>query len=334
VNPTEPTRAGVAGLGIDDERSAWLASGLDGQRFDHVAFPELDLDDVDTTTTMLGRRLDAPLMVALASEGRACSARASRSLVTAAQSARIAIDAGAPPRTREDRESIRELRELAPDVPLLVSIDAATLRTDDGLQRCRDAAADAAADAVVVRAAPLVDALDGGPVPYRGLVSRVQELVRTLDVPVLAGESGHGMDEASVRRLAAAGVVGVDVAGRGEPLEGATRPDDPVHARVLEEFQDWGHSTVAAVVSTRRAFPAGLVIGFGGLRGGVDAAKVIALGADVAGIGVPLARAATVSRHAVDDRLRAIVAALRVTMLCVGARTVPDLRSASIRPAT
>ncbi len=333
MSHTDP-RIDGAGLGIDDERAAWRASGLDERRLDHVAFPEIDLDAVDTTTMLLGRRLDAPVIVALASEGRTPSARAARSLVAAAQSARIAIDAGAPPSDPDDVESMRELRELAPDVPLLISVPATELHGDRGLDACHRAVTAAGADALVVRASPLTDALEGRPSRYGGIIPRVQELVRHLDVPVLAGAAGHGMDEGSVRRLAAAGVVGVDVAGRGEQPDTQARPDDPAHARVLEEFHDWGHSTVASVVAARRAFPDGLVIGSGGLRGGVDAAKVIALGADIAGIGVPLARAASVSRHAIDDRLRAIVAALRVAMLCAGARTTADLRSTPIRDAS
>lgn len=329
----DPTR--TDGIGVDDERAAWRASGLDGHRLDHVAFPEIDLDEVDTATTLLGRRLEAPILVALASEGRARSPRSARSLVAAAQAARIAIDAGAPATTADDRDAMRELRDLAPEVPLLVSVAAPALRGDGGIEACLRTVADTGADAVIVRAAALADALAGGGARYAGAIARIQELVRASDVPVIAGETGQGMDETSVRRLAAAGVVGVDVAGRGDhPADAQNRSDDQVHARVLEEFDDWGHSTVASVVAARRAFPDGLVIGSGGLRGGVDAAKVIALGADIAGIGLPLARAATVSRHAIDDRLRAITSALRVAMCCVGARSVADLRSATVRPSS
>ena len=126
---------------------------------------------------------------------------------------------------------------------------------------------------------------------------------------------------------------GIDTGGRGgRRREPGQRTDDPVLDRVITEFADWGLSTAESVVQSRAGFPDGLVIASGGLRSGVDVAIAMALGADATGIGVPLSRAAQVSRHAVEDRLRAITESLRIAMLLTGARDVAALQSATLLP--
>src|SRR3954453_19232056 len=45
------------------------ASGLEGVRLRHRALPGRDLADVDVVTTLLGRRLDAPLLVSAMTGG-------------------------------------------------------------------------------------------------------------------------------------------------------------------------------------------------------------------------------------------------------------------------
>jgi isopentenyl-diphosphate delta-isomerase len=68
------------------------------------------------------------------------------------------------------------------------------------------------------------------------------------------------------------------------------------------------------------------------VRTGVEVAKVIALGSDVAGLAWPLLRPATVSAEAVILRLQQFIAELRIAMFCVGACTVADLRRTPLVP--
>jgi isopentenyl-diphosphate delta-isomerase len=71
------------------------------------------------------------------------------------------------------------------------------------------------------------------------------------------------------------------------------------------------------------------IIGSGGIRTGIDVAKVIALGADGAGIATPLLAPAAVSADAVAAKLEEIIEELRIAMFCVGAR---DLRTLTDTP--
>lgn len=308
-----------------------LTNGLDGYRFVHQALPEIDLDAVDTGTTLLGRRLAAPILISCMTGGVAKGGLINRILAAAAQHAGVAIGVGSQ-RAALDDPSLEEtfrIRELAPDVPLLANLGAAQLTGPDGIERCRAVIRMIHADALVIHVNPLQEALQPeGTTRFAGLVERIGEAAAAIDVPIIVKEVGWGIAENIARRLAEVGVAGIDVAGAGGTNWGEVerrRMNDPVMVRVAEEFREWGIPTADAVVGCRRGFPDGLIVASGGVRTGLDAAKCLALGADAVGFAAPLLKAAVVSRRAVDERLRGIIEGLRIAMFCIGAATVTDL---------
>lgn len=308
-----------------------LTTGLERYRFVHQALPELDLDAVDTATTLLGRRLAAPILISCMTGGVARGGLINRILAAAAQHAGVAIGVGSQRAALDDPDLAEtfQVRELAPDVPLLANLGAAQLTSSDGIDRCRQVVRMIHADALVIHVNPLQEALQpGGTSRFAGLIDRIGEVVAAIDVPVIVKEVGWGIAENIARRLAEVGVGGIDVAGAGGTSWSEVerrRIDDPVMVRVAEEFRDWGIPTAESVVACRRGFPDGLLIASGGLRTGLDAAKCIALGADAAGFAAPLLKAAVVSRRAVDERIRGMIEGLRIAMFCVGAASVADL---------
>ncbi len=308
-----------------------LTNGLDRYRFVHQALPEIDLDAVDTTTTLLGRRLAAPILISCMTGGVAKGGLINRILAAAAQHSGVAMGVGSQ-RAALDDPALKEtfqIRELAPDVPLLANLGAAQLAGPDGLDRCLAVVRMICADALVIHVNPLQEALQPeGTTRFAGLIDRIGEVAAAIDVPIIIKEVGWGIAENIARRLAEVGVAGIDVAGAGGTNWGEVerrRMDDPVMVRVAGEFREWGIPTADAVVGCRRGFPDGLVIASGGLRTGLDAAKCLALGADAVGFAAPLLKAAVVSRRAVDERLRGIIEGLRIAMFCIGAATLTDL---------
>ena len=308
-----------------------LTTGLNRYRFVHQALPEIDLEAVDTSTTLFGRRLAAPLLISCMTGGVAKGGLINRILAAAAQHAGVAIGVGSQ-RAALDDPSVAEtfqVRELAPDVPLLANLGASQLAGPGAVDRCRGVVRMIQADALVIHVNPLQEALQPeGTTRFAGLIDRIGEMAAAVDVPVIVKEVGWGIAENVARRLAEVGVAGIDVAGAGGTSWSEVerrRIDDPVMVRVAEEFREWGIPTADAVVACRTGFPDGLVIASGGLRTGLDAAKCLALGADAAGFAAPLLKAAVVSRRAVDERIRGIIEGLRIAMFCVGAASVTDL---------
>ena len=73
------------------------------------------------------------------------------------------------------------------------------------------------------------------------------------------------------------------------------------------------------------------VIASGGLRSGLDVAKSLALGADLAGMAYPFLAAATESVDRVEAKIRQTIRELKICMLCLGVKSLPELRRVELR---
>jgi len=68
--------------------------------------------------------------------------------------------------------------------------------------------------------------------------------------------------------------------------------------RLCAQFAGWGIPTAKALIQVHAALPDIPLIASGGLRSGIDLAKVLALGADLGGLAGPFLKAADVSAQA------------------------------------
>jgi len=154
-------------------------------------------------------------------------------------------------------------------------------------------------------------------------------LCRDLGVPVVVKEVGWGLSAEAARLLAEAGVAALDVAGAGGTSWSEVerrRALSPTEERLAAGFRRWGIPAAESLQMVREALPSLPLMASGGIRSGIDAAKAIALGADLVGMAAPLLAPATRSSQAVADVLNSVVAELRVAMFCIGARDLAALR--------
>lgn len=305
---------------------------FDAWAFEHVALPELDLDDVDPSADFLGRRLRAPLVISSMTGGTESARRINRRLAEAAEACGIVLGVGSQRAAIEDPSQVGtfQVRDLAPTVPLLANLGAVQLNYGFGVGECRAAVEMIGADALVFHLNVLQEAIQPeGQTDFSGLLDRMGEVARALEVPVIAKEIGCGISAELGRALLERGIRIVDTAGTGGTswarIE-ARRADDPPLGEV---FADWGIPTPRAIRELA-AVPGLTVIGSGGLRDGLDAAKAIALGADLTGMAFPFLKPATESVEKVVEKVRRTVRELRIAMLCTGSRTLEDLRGARL----
>jgi isopentenyl-diphosphate delta-isomerase len=202
-----------------------------------------------------------------------------------------------------------------------------------GVDHCRRAVEMIAADALILHLNALQEAVQPeGNRNFKGLTEKIARVCRDLKVPVVAKEVGSGISAEVAQRLANAGVKAIDVAGKGGTswyaveARRAARAGKPVDAA----FANWGIPTEEALVQVRRALPDMPLVASGGIRTGLDFAKAIALGADIAALGQPLLAPALESPERVIEILRAIIYELKVAMLCVGAPNLVTLKKASL----
>ena len=133
--------------------------------------------------------------------------------------------------------------------------------------------------------------------PVRGTCSeKSKEVCRALEVPVGVKEVGFGIHGGVARKLFDAGVQVCGCGRRRRNLLGSggeiPNAKDPLRAKAAEAFADWGFPPPIVCGMCADRCRRLCLIASGGLETGVDAAKSIAFGADLAGFGRSLLPAA------------------------------------------
>ena len=308
---------------------------FDDFAFAHVALPEIDFDDIDTSVEFLGRRLAAPLLVSCMTGGTDSAGSINRNLAAGAEATGVAVGVGSQRKALEDpaKADTFRVREEAPSVPLLANLGAVQLNYGMGLAECQRAVEMIGADALVLHLNPLQEAIQPeGQRNFKGLLPKMGEVARGLDVPVIAKEIGCGISGPVARALAAEGITIVDTAGSGGTSWARIEARRAGDLALGELFAGWGVPTPRSIAELRQV-PGLTVIGSGGLRTGIDVAKALALGADLAGLAYQFLEAATQSPQKVVERIERIVLELKICMFCIGARTIAELRSTALQKA-
>lgn len=310
-----------------------LTTGLENYRFLHQALPEIDLHQVDTSVTVFGKKLKAPILISSMTGGTEQAQAINRTLAQAAEARGIAMGLGSQRAAIEDPSLAPtfQVRELAPTTVLLANLGAVQLNYGYTIEHCRRAVDMLGADALILHFNALQEAVQPeGDTRFSGLLNKIEPVCRALPVPVIAKEVGWGFSDDTVRRLVEAGVSAIDVAGAGgtswsqvEMYRAATE----AQRRVAGTFVSWGIPTSEAVLAAKRAAPNIPIFASGGLRNGLDIAKCIALGATLGGMAGPFLKAAVESLEAVLDEIKIAQTELQIAMFGIGVSSIDRLQN-------
>lgn len=325
----------LAGAGV----TQGVRTGLDAVRFAHCALPELDFAAIDLGAFFLGKRLAAPFLISSMTGGPERAEAINRHLAEAAQELGIAFCVGSQRVALEgagDRGLGAALREAAPSAAILSNLGAAQIVGPTGEALARRAVEALEADALIVHLNPLQEALQPeGDTDWRGVLDAIGRLAAVLPVPVVVKEVGAGLSAAVAQRLWDAGVRHLDVAGVGGTSWAAIeagRAQNAWQAAIAAPFRDWGVPTAQAIREVRAALPDAVLIGSGGIRDGLDAARAIRLGADIVGQAAGVLDAALQGTEEVVALFRVRVAQLRTACFVTGSADLAALRMAALLP--
>ncbi|MEY7849242.1 type 2 isopentenyl-diphosphate Delta-isomerase [Natrarchaeobius sp. A-rgal3] len=322
---------------IEEEDVETSGSGFADVELVHEALPEIHRDEIDTTTTLLGHELAAPIVIESMTGGHPNTTKINRALAEAAQETNVAMGVGSQRAGLElDDEALLEsytvVRDVAPDAFLYGNVGAAQLLEYDVSDvECAVEMIDA--DAMAIHLNFLQEAVQPeGDVDARGCLTEIERVAADLSVPVVVKETGNGISRSTAKRLTDAGVDAVDVAGQGgttwsgiESYRAAAVGADRQEA-IGRLFRAWGVPT--AVSTLEAASEHDCVIASGGVRSGLDVAKAIALGARAGGLAKPFLSPAGRGTDAVVDLIETLTLELRTAMFVTGSASVPELRSA------
>lgn len=310
------------------------SAGFERFEFVNEALPELSLVELDLSSSLAGKRLRAPLMVAPMTGGTARGQAINRRLAAVAERFGLAFGVGSQRVALEspERAEFFRVRDVAPSVPVFANLGAAQFARTYGAAEARRAIEMIRADVLFVHFNALQEAVQGGDRDFRDLARRLTQLCRELaddGIPVFAREVCFGMSGATAKRLVDCGVAGIDCSGAGGTSWAKVEAYCARTERGRElglKFGEWGIPTSEAIVEVRGALPSVPLIASGGLRSGIDLAKAIALGADVGAMARPFLLAAHAGEEAVVRLVENVLEELRICMFATGSGSVAELR--------
>jgi isopentenyl-diphosphate delta-isomerase len=315
-------------------------TGFENFAFIHQALPEIDLTEISLATTFLGHQLSAPLLISSMTGGTERGQEINRHLAEAARELGLAMAVGSQRIMLEDPQAIPSfsvVREVAPDIALFGNLGAIQFNYGMALDDLKEAADLIHADGMFLHLNPLQESIQPeGQTNFSGLLDKIGEMAQSLAIPLLIKEVGGGIAPNLARKLAERHVQGIDVSGAGgtswAAIEGM-RTTDPARRRLAQVFANWGIGTARSLILCRRVLPTFPLIASGGIRNGLDAAKALALGANLVGLAYPLLKPATTGTKEVIEVLRQFLTEIQVAMFLTGSKTVNDLKTRRvIRP--
>ena len=316
----------------DDVQFGHVTNGFNRYRFTHSCLPEINLSEVNLTTKFLDKTLNAPLLISSMTGGTEQAKTINSRLAIAAEKHGLAMGVGSQRIAVENPDVAHTfaVRSLAPSAMLFANLGAVQLNYTYGLEQCLKVVDILQADALILHLNPLQECIQpNGDTKFKGLLTKIKQLCQQIEVPVIAKEVGNGISAAMTAKLLDAGVSVIDVAGAGgtswAKVE-SERAENNLQKRLGKTFADWGIPTAECIVQNRQKYPHLPLIASGGLRNGMEVAKAIALGADLAGLAFPFLQAASESQAAIDELIELLLAEIRTVLFCTGNSNLTDLK--------
>jgi len=336
VAPIDQRKADHIKINLEKDVRSALTTGLENYRFVHEALPELDLNRVDTSLSLFGKQLAAPILISSMTGGTAEAENINLRLAETAYVLRIAMGVGSQRTAIENPEQAKtfQVRRVAPDILLFANLGAVQLNYGYGIDQCRRAVDMIQADALIFHFNPLQEAVqDAGDTNFAGLAGKIEEVCRKIEVPVIAKEVGWGISERTARLLADCGVQAIDVAGAGgtswSQVEMHRAPDEFTR-ELAATFVGWGIPTAESILNVKKAVPNMTAFASGGIKDGLDIAKCIALGATLGGMAGQFLKAAAFSTEQAVEMIKLTKRQIEVTMFAAGVGSLDDLKEGKL----
>jgi isopentenyl-diphosphate delta-isomerase len=300
----------------------------------HNPLPEVDLEEVDTSVTIFGRRLKAPLIISAMTGGYGKAEEINRNLASVAEDFGIGMGVGSQRAALENPEVARTYSVIKEfEIPLRIGnlgvpqLIKQGLTAPLGIEEGKAAMEMVDAHMLAVHLNYLQEIVQPeGDTKSKGGLKALEKFASAL--PVIAKETGAGVPRETALKLKKAKVRGIDVGGLGGTSFSAVEyyraksAGDSSRANIGRTFWDWGIPTPVAVVVANVGLP---VIATGGLRSGLDVARAITIGASSAGMAGRLLPAALEGKDALTRELNTMIDELKAAMFLVGAKDLKEL---------
>lgn len=300
-----------------------ITTGFEDIELVHRTLPEVNFDDIDTSVTFLGKTLESPLVISAITGGHPASTEINMNLAIATENTRIAMGVGSQRAGivhKQLEETFTIVREYARRAMIIGNIGAPQVEYAPKAIEMLDC------DALAIHLNPLQEIIQPeGDVNAEGYAESIKEICFGTKTPIIAKETGAGIDGRDAKILEKIGVDAIDVQGVGGTSWAAVetyRADNPTLGNL---FWDWGIPTAVSTIEVleNTNLP---VISSGGIRNGLEAAKAISLGANCVGMALPFLKYAYESPELIEEKINQFTRELKTAMFLVGARNIEELK--------
>ena len=334
-------------LSLLDEVEANECSTLDRIELVHESMPELDLAEVSIETSFLESVFPTPFYIAGMTAGheqaevlnsRLAAMASERGWLMGVGSQRREVDVQVD--TAFSDSAVANLVKRFPKLKLMANLGMSQLielSEKNELSKLFTVLDRMQASLLAIHLNPLQEAIQEEGTPnFKGSFSALEQLLKSSPVPVTVKETGCGMSEKTLQKLSALPLFGIDVSGLGGThwgrIEGKRSPKTSVSARAGETFQNWGIPTVESLLNARSVKLGSTELwASGGVRSGLDAAKLISLGASRVGFARPALQAAINGENALDLWMKAIEKELKIALFCTESSSIKELVFTKVR---
>lgn len=325
---------------LDQKARAKKATpGFEDIQFIHKALPEINKESIDLSTTFLGHKLSAPLIVGAMTGGTNEAAKINATIAETVENLQLGMGVGSQRIAIEDKNlenTFSVVRKKAPTAFLIANIGGVQLVHGYGIKEIKKTIKMIDADAVAIHLNALQEAIQPeGQTNFMGIIDKINEISNSIDKPVIVKETGCGIALEEAKKLENAGVKAIDVGGVGGTSFAAVEffrtkgEKNRLQHRLGHTFWDWGIPTVTSVTEITQEVKIP-VIASGGVRSGLDIAKAIAINASLTSIAGPILQAAVCGVAETTDLLSFLVAELKNVMFLIGAKKVKDIANSPI----
>ena len=301
-------------------------TGFEDIELIHNVLPDINKDEIDLSTSVFGKKLDSPLFITAITGGHPVAKKINKNLAIVAESHNIALGVGSQRAACEHPEledTYTIVRENAPNCLLVGNIGAPQLDLAEKAVDMLDA------DILAIHLNSLQESIQPeGDLDARGYIDSIEKITDSVDIDVLAKETGCGISAESAKLLVDVGVDFIDIEGAGGTSWAAVETYRAENRYFGELFWDWGIPTAISTVEVVNACDVP-VISSGGIRTGLEAAKAIALGADAVGMALPFLKNSN-SINSLNKFIDVFNDSLRIAMFLVGANNIEELKHSNL----
>jgi isopentenyl-diphosphate Delta-isomerase len=289
----------------------------------------VSMASIDSSLKFIGKIFDYPIMISSITGGMSEGKKFNSVLAQLAVKYNIPLVLGSI-RAMIENPSLRDTFDVSAktELPFLGANIGACQAVEYGAELLNRTLESLKCDALFIHLNKIQElAQENGDRDFLSLDKELKTFIGQMKYPVIIKETGSGMDFNTATKACELGAVALEVSGAGGTsfLQVEMNHMGESEKELWRPFLNWGVPTAPSIMETVLAGVP--VIGSGGIRNGLDLAKVIVLGSKLGGIAAPFVEAwHRGGEEEMENFLKAIIKGLKISMMLTGARSLKELQ--------